>query len=931
MRYIFFFLFFFPISLFAQHDTYLYHLVHKTYSIENNLPQNSIYDITQDNDGFLWIATAEGLARFDGHSFITFGSWNTEALKSSHVSALLRTDEGDLLIGLKRGGIVSKSPEDVFTHISATEAMSISSMSQYGDVIVAGTYGNGLYRIENNDVLPIEPADAGNMLSSIYDCEVVTDGTIWVATDNGVFLISEDGELKKRYTTDSGLSGNLVRTIYRDSKDRMWLGTSKNGITRIDGDIFTVFSKKDGLLSEKVFSIAEDAWNNLMVGTANGLNMINEEDSILTFSGPEKISSQYIRTLYGDRGGNLWVGTFGNGLHLFREGHFTTFTTSDGLSSDRIFSIEQTKDKTIWAGTYLSGLNYRKDGVFYPFDLSPDKSFGVTALYSDGEFLRVGTYAEGIFSINISDRSVRTHKSFPENQQIVSVIYRDAEDTLWTGGYNPPIMKFDGESFKALSNEFPLGDETVIRDIFEKEKGFLWFVAEHSGIVEYEKDNGFSYLPAWKNLEKKVAFTDVFKDSKGNIWLGSNENGLAFYDSQKKKFIFITKKDGLSSNIVHKITEDNQKTLWLTTNTGISNISIENLENFIKNPSEKLSVRFFSKSEGIKNPEFVGGLQSSSMKAEDGTLWFATIGGIAFHDPEHSLPHSTPPDVILEKISVERKKFSFNDDIVLDPYDRNLSISFTAPFFSSPDDISFFYKLEGFDRDWHKADFSRTARYSSLPAGEYTFSVKAFISSLNISIPPTTVSITKKPRFYESFWFFIILFAGSFSVGFIVYKIRMRGIVNINKELNEIINIKDEELREVEDELQQKYSSSSLDSKVVNEYKKRILEFMEKEKPYLDEELSIRKLADMLEIKPHHLSQVINSEFDKNFYTFVNRYRVDTVKRMLLDPENKHITILAVAYDCGFKSKSSFNTVFKRFTGMTPSQFRKQEEEKNES
>ncbi|MDX9805489.1 MAG: AraC family transcriptional regulator [bacterium] len=184
------------------------------------------------------------------------------------------------------------------------------------------------------------------------------------------------------------------------------------------------------------------------------------------------------------------------------------------------------------------------------------------------------------------------------------------------------------------------------------------------------------------------------------------------------------------------------------------------------------------------------------------------------------------------------------------------------------------------------------------------------------------ISIIQEPAFHQHMLFRLLMLLIAGVLIYIPVNRKIRRMKIKNEELSDRITETEEEIKQISEELESKYASSSLNEEDMNFYKETLEKYMKSEKPYLDNELSIRKLAQQLEMQPHHLSQVINSGFDNNFYTYINNYRINEVIDLMKDPKRKHHTILAIAYDSGFKSKSSFNTIFKKMTGKTPSEFR---------
>jgi AraC-like DNA-binding protein len=330
-------------------------------------------------------------------------------------------------------------------------------------------------------------------------------------------------------------------------------------------------------------------------------------------------------------------------------------------------------------------------------------------------------------------------------------------------------------------------------------------------------------------------------------------------------------------------------------------VSRKELQELAKANLHKINCVLYGVSDGMKNPECI----YSAIKTRNGELWFATKKGIAIFNPGKMKINKLPPPVIIEKIIVDRQLIPKNQD---NPSFRGVSdieFHFTAPTFTAPERVKFKTKLEGYENQWHLFSPSqkRIAGYSALPPGEYRFKVIAGNRDGIWNNTGDLFSFTIERHFYQGIFFKTCIFLSLLFIGIILfYFLKKHPFL---------------------EKFKRKYKTSTLDPEKAERYLKKLFYVIEVEKVYKDEDISLQSLAGKLSIPPRELSRVINKRLDMNYSNFINSYRIDEAKTLLFDPgENDH-SILDIAYEVGFNSKAVFNRAFKKFTGMTPSQFRK--------
>jgi AraC-like DNA-binding protein len=417
---------------------------------------------------------------------------------------------------------------------------------------------------------------------------------------------------------------------------------------------------------------------------------------------------------------------------------------------------------------------------------------------------------------------------------------------------------------------------------------------------------------------------DIYPDESGNIWIATDNEGLFRYNSGV--FYKYNQDWGFTGKPIYRILEDSLKNIWLSTDSGIYALP---KSRFIHNNPGK-DWFLFQEDDGLKTAVCSGGSQPAGWRSRQGKLWFPTVKGIVVMDPGHSIYRIKRPPVkevipdelqagvsyvtvihdqpvIIEEIQVDGQTVSRENLVAIPGDSKSLRFRFVALNYRVPGKTLFKYRLSNYDPRW-QVSRENHADYRNLPAGDYEFKVYARNSDGNWSYEGDSYFFTIATSFYQEFWFYILV---TILLAAIIIFLPRYLARRAEPEPGPII----------------KYKSSSLTPRQSRHYLDKLLHIMNEEKPYLDAGLSLQKLAQRLGITKEDLSQVINEQLNKNFKNFLNEYRIQEAKEKLLDPKENQFVLLKIAYDVGFNSKSVFNASFKKFTGMTPTQFKKQHQE----
>jgi AraC-like DNA-binding protein len=392
----------------------------------------------------------------------------------------------------------------------------------------------------------------------------------------------------------------------------------------------------------------------------------------------------------------------------------------------------------------------------------------------------------------------------------------------------------------------------------------------------------------------------IFEDIEGILWIGTYSGGLNRF--HHGKFTRISKKNGLPENTIYCILEDQRHYLWMSSNHGIFCVKREELEDLVKEKIELISPTLFTTEDGMKSIECNGGHQPAGCKTRDGKLWFPTTKGVSVVDPENIGINTIPPPVQIKKVIIDGTSYDVGKKAVVPPGKGNLEIYYTGLSFVVPKKILFKYKIEGLEDQWINSGTRRTVNYIGIPPGSYRFRVIACNSDGIWNNTGAFFDFYIKAKYYQT-----LIFKISFPIAAVLI------ISFFYRSVKKYL---------LSRKLKRKYKGSSLNSEETRQCVEKIFHLIEVEKVYKDPDISLNSLAERIRTSPRNLSQIINEQLGKNFYEFINHYRVDEAKKILLSHQANKMSILEIGYEVGFNSKSAFNRAFRHFTNLTPTQFK---------
>jgi diguanylate cyclase (GGDEF)-like protein len=760
------------------------------WNTREGLPQSSVESIAQTKDGYIWLGTQEGLARFDGVRFVVFDKSNTPALRHNRVKALLADREGSLWIGTEGGG-VTRLRDGTFTAMGPglrSPRIKIFAQDAAGTVWV-GTDG-GLARHEDGRFVdgpiadglfrhPIEALCAGpdGMWVGLHDGlarvrgEVVesglglglpgpvtalwedADGTLWVGTRQGLF-VRRPGQA--RLARDSArLPGPVVSAIRRDRDGSLWVGT-ETGAVRIAGKTTSVLGTRQGLSNDQVMKVFEDREGSLWFGTQDGGVNRLADGKFTTYSSAEGLADDIAWPVFGDRAGNIWIGTKSGGLSRFRDGRIENFSTARGLSSNAVQSIAEGADGALWIGTRGGGLNRFKDGRF--------------TVYS-------------------------TRQGLPYDS--VSALLGARDGGLWVGMRGGGLGRLKDGAFTIWRTRNGLPRDTI-HFLLEAKDGSLWIATNGGGVVHY-RDGVFRAYTTRDGLSADIVNV-LYEDAEGTLWVGTFGGGLN--RMRGDRFTAYTTAQGLYDDAIFSILEDAQERLWMSCNKGIFRVDKRELDELDRGAVPRLAPVAYGVEDGMKNRECNGANQPPAWRDARGRLWFPTIEGVAVIDPERVRTNPVAPSVSMEQLVVDGRPAGLRDGIAFAPGARNLEFHYAAPSFVVPARVRYRYLLEGLDSEWVEAGARRVAYYSRLPPGRFRFRVTAANDDGLWSPEAASLSFRLRPRVYQTPWFYAACAAALAGILWVGDRLRGRGLRAREEALRRLVEERTRALEEANQRLE---------------------------------------------------------------------------------------------------------------------------------
>lgn len=771
--------------------------IHDEWRAERGLPQDAVQTILQTNDGYIWLGTQEGLARFDGVRFTVFDMSKVKELRDNYILSLYEDGEGGLWIGTRGGGLThmlnGKFSTDTTEEGLASNFIQAIYEDRQGNLWIGTSLGLSL--LKDGEFISYKTKDGLSSDNVMSICEDRKDN-LWIGTLGGGLNCMRDGRFIA-YSIKEGLSSDIVRVVLIDRKDNLWIGTD-NGLNRLKDGKIAIYTIRDGLSSNVIYSIHEDREGSLWIGTqGGGLNRLRDE-TITSFTMMEGLSNNVILSIFEDHEGSLWIGTFGGGLNRLRDGRISTISTKEGLSADLVWTIYEDCEGAIWMGTQGGGLNKYKNNEFTYYTTEEGLANNIIRpiLMDRSGNLWIGT-DHGLSRFKNGKFTTYTTRDGLSSNSLYSICESN-DGSLWIGTRKGLNRLKDGK-FTVYTTKDGLTND-IIKVILTDREGNLW-AGTNNGLNCFKNGEFITYTTK-DGLSNNFIYS-LYEDDKGVLWIGSRCGLNRLMDG---KITSYTVEDGMYNDVVFRILEDGNENLWMSCNKGISKVSKRELNDYANGKIDHITSVSFGTNDGMKSRECNGGSQPAGCKTRDGRLWFPTNKGVTVIDPmENTKTNYKSPPVIIEKAFVDGEEISMKTEqkTVFPSGTEKFEFHYTGLSYLVPDKVRFKFRLEGYDKTWVDAGTRRVAYYTNIPPGNYIFRVIACNNNGIWNEEGASFEFYLKHYFYQTSFFYIccgLCIVGASLGGF---RIRVRRMKSRERRLTRLVEERTGELSNVMHQLEQ--------------------------------------------------------------------------------------------------------------------------------
>ncbi|WP_321426071.1 two-component regulator propeller domain-containing protein [uncultured Bacteroides sp.] len=785
-----------PTLLSAQPYTF------KRLGVEFGLSNNNVLSITQDKLGFLWFATEEGLNKFNGARFINYYKYSTQSPSiSGNELNCVYADKVDSIIWIA----TQRSGLNAYNYNNNTFTVYKKDPSNKNSLIT-------------NDVTSVTNASDGNLWISTYYGGVdyfdkktgkfthYNKSTLLGLKNESVWTVMEDNErnlfighvneglsilslkdnkvrnFKNNPQDPTSIPGNDVKCIFNDKNNNIWVGTNnglalfnaeKNNFTVFRNNNFSLFGPK--LIS--IFSIQQINNNQLWIATEfEGIFILDIRQ--LSIMSPDKVQFQHIssgdnenqlsastvRSIFQDSFHNIWIGTYGGGINFISNNppRFNVLNYNPILGEKSKLSYKVAwgmctdKQGKLWIGTDGGGINVYERGkriAIYNKENGALSNNSVLSLFNDSQNnIWIGTFFGGVNCYNTKSKQFKQVVLGGKTKQDIRCFFEDLNHNLWVGS-DDGIYRINLNDQNKITNfntknSGLKGD--LVRSIFQDSKGRMWIGTFGNGLGIYTPQ-----MKLLKNMDDHAGFCSntinhIFKDSRNRIWVATGDGLVLFPSVSSYNYRTFKRSDGLANSHIRAITEDNKKNIWISTNKGLCKYSEA------KNKFENYDI-----SDGIPAGNFMSG---SITKDKDGFIYFGSLGGVCYFNPEHFVDSKQYPNPIISELKIYNKLSTLENDqkiiplggnkeIDLNYKENSFSITFNELDYSLDKQVEYSYMLKGLNDSWYTLDEgNNSATFLDIAPGDYEFLIKARLHNQEWREQATSIFIHIAPPFWLTWW-----------------------------------------------------------------------------------------------------------------------------------------------------------------------------------
>lgn len=736
------------------------------YNIENGVSSNNISTLFQDQKGYIWIGTENGLNRFDGNQFTLYQKNNPlySNFHANSINTICETTDKELWLGTDNGVFIYNQVKDTFTPFvkQTNDKTSITSwithiiQDKAGNIWIA-THKQGifLFNTQTDKLTQFEIPQNDNIVTRILNDE---QNNIWLSGPYQLCKLNKVNNTFETYAIEEKTESIYSMALWEDSSNHIWIGTWDKGLWKLDPrtkqvEKYLTGEKGKGILH--IHSILEYSPELLLIGSDDGLTIFNPvtHESFLydNYGDSEKsLSDKFIYPILKDREGGVWIGTYYNGISYLPPycGQFNGYSESSDIPyfNSRIISrFCEGENGNIWIASDDSGLSCFNPSTMQFLDFNGREKLNkhnLHALCMIDKDLWIGTYGDGIQILNTQTGVIKNYSiSNGLDENSIYSIFKDSQGQIWTGSMNG-ICQYDAQKQRFTPIKYL---EALVIEIAEDAKGNLWIATQGKGLFRYSPQKN----KKWKKYGLEKGFNSltvnhlcINKDNE--IWAATSE-GLYLYNPLKDIFTYQPLR--LPNECINAILEG-EDCLWLTTAKGL-----------VKYTPATQETQIFTKSDGLQSEAFI---MASALKTRNGEFYIGSINGFNTFYPHQLKLNTQKPNVVLTSLEIFNQKIDTQKDgtlpeaidhlkeIHLSYKDNVITLNYAALSYCTPQKNQYAYMLEGFDKGWNYVGSQHSTTYTNLPAGTYTFRVKASNNDNIWNEEGTSIRIIVHPPFYLS-------------------------------------------------------------------------------------------------------------------------------------------------------------------------------------
>lgn len=783
------------------------------YNIENGVSSNNISTLFQDQKGYIWIGTENGLNRFDGSQFTLYQKNNPlySNFHANSINTICETTDKELWLGTDNGVFIYNQVKDTFTPFvkQTSDKTSITSwithiiQDKAGNIWIA-THKQGifLFNTQTDKLTQFEIPQNDNIVTRILNDE---QNNIWLSGPYQLCKLNKVNNTFETYAIEEKTESIYSMALWEDSSNHIWIGTWDKGLWKLDPrtkQVEKYLTGEEGKGILHIHSILEYSPELLLIGSDDGLTIFNPvtHESFLydNYGDNEKsLSDKFIYPILKDREGGVWIGTYYNGISYLPPycGQFNGYSESSDIPyfNSRIISrFCEGENGNIWIASDDSGLSCFNPSTMQFLDFNGREKLNkhnLHALCMIDKDLWIGTYGDGIQILNIQTGVIKNYSiSNGLDENSIYSIFKDSQGQIWTGSMNG-ICQYDAQKQRFTPIKYL---EALVIEIAEDAKGNLWIATQGKGLFRYSPQKN----KEWKKYGLEKGFNSltvnhlcINKDNE--IWAATSE-GLYLYNPLKDIFTYQPLR--LPNECINAILEG-EDCLWLTTAKGL-----------VKYTPATQETQIFTKSDGLQSEAFI---MASALKTRNGEFYIGSINGFNTFYPHQLKLNTQKPNVVLTSLEIFNQKIDTQKDgtlpeaidhlkeIHLSYKDNVITLNYAALSYCTPQKNQYAYMLEGFDKGWNYVGSQHSTTYTNLPAGTYTFRVKASNNDNIWNEEGTSIRIIVHPPFYLSLPFkigYVLLFL--LALGLLLRYVIRRSEKKHAKAIDELNSKKEIEIHE---------------------------------------------------------------------------------------------------------------------------------------